>query len=62
MSSLSEVRRVRHEMSKAASHDVRRLIALINTSRDKASSRIISPGLAAETTAPVEAATPLRGR
>ena len=62
MNSLSEVRRVRYEMSRAARHDVRRLIALINTSRDKASLRIISPGVAAETTAPAQATSPLRGR
>lgn len=52
MNSLSEVRRVRHEMSKAAGHDVRRLIAKINESRAKVAARIISPGAAAETIAP----------
>lgn len=51
MNSLSEVRRVRLEMSKAAGHDVRRLIAAINASRDKEASRIISPGSDAETVA-----------
>jgi len=49
MNSLAEVRRVRKEMSKASGHDIRRLIATINASRDKVAVRIISPGSAAET-------------
>ena len=56
MNSLSAVRRVRKEMSQAAGHDVRRLIATINESRAKVAARIISPGSAAETVAPIKAA------
>lgn len=46
--SLREVRRVREQMSKAAGHDIRRLIAMINETRPKAATRIISPGAHAE--------------
>lgn len=46
--SLQAVRRVREEMSRAAGHDVRRLIAAINETRGKAAARIISPGHSAE--------------
>lgn len=56
MNSLSAVRRVRKEMSQAAGHDVRKLIATINESRAKVSARIISPGSAAETVAPIKVA------
>jgi hypothetical protein len=38
-------------MSKAAGHDIRQLIAMINQSRAKVAARIISPGTAAETVA-----------
>ncbi len=44
----SEVRRVRHLMSEAAGHDVRKLIAMINENREAAADRIIDPGSAAE--------------
>jgi hypothetical protein len=54
MNSLTEVRRIRREMSKAAGHDVRRLIATINASREKETGRIISPGFAAETVSPAK--------
>lgn len=48
MDSYSEVRRVRHQMSQDADHDVRKLIATINERRDSAASRIIDPGTKAE--------------
>ncbi|QDU87089.1 hypothetical protein Pla175_04440 [Pirellulimonas nuda] len=48
MNSYSEVRRVRHAMSAAAGHDIRRLIAEINARRSEASHRIIDPGTKAE--------------
>ena len=44
MNNIHEVRRVRREMSQAAGHDIRRLIAAINETREKVTSRIISPG------------------
>ena len=48
MDSYSEVRRVRAEMSKAAGHDVRRLIATISERRPQVAQRIIDPGTEAE--------------
>jgi len=48
MDSYSEVRRLRTEMSKAAGHDVRRLIESINQRRPNSANRIIDPGSAAE--------------
>lgn len=48
MDNMMEVRRVRDAMSKAAEHDVRRLIAVINEARSRESKRIISPGSRAE--------------
>ena len=48
MNSDSEVRRVRKEMSAAANHDVRQLIAMINEGRAEVVSRIIDPGTEAE--------------
>lgn len=50
MNSYSEVRRVRHAMSEAAGHDVRRLIAAINERRPQSAARIIDPGTTAEQT------------
>jgi hypothetical protein len=50
MDSYSEVRRVREQMSKAAGHDIRKLIAAINKRRDRVASRIIDPGTKAEQT------------
>lgn len=48
MDSYSEVRRVRHEMSAAAGHDIRKLIATINERRSEVAHRIIDPGTKAE--------------
>ena len=48
MDSYSEVRRVRHEMSAAAGHDIRRLIAMINERRAEVAHRIIDHGTKAE--------------
>ena len=48
MDSYSEVRRVRHEMSAAAGHDIRKLMAVINERRAEAAHRIIDPGTKAE--------------
>jgi len=50
MDSYNEVRRVRHQMSEAAGHDIRKLIAAINERRDRVASRIIDPGTKAEQT------------
>jgi hypothetical protein len=48
MDSYSEVRRVRHAMSAAAGHDIRKLIAMINERRTEVAHRIIDPGTQAE--------------
>ncbi len=48
MDSYSEVRRVRHKMSAAAGHDIRKLIAMINERRAEVVHRIIDPGTKAE--------------
>ena len=48
MDSYSEVRRVRHAMSAAAGHDIRKLIAMINERRPEVAHRIIDPGTKAE--------------
>ena len=48
MDSYSEVRRVRQQMSDAAAHDIRKLIATINERRGNVASRIIDPGTKAE--------------
>jgi len=48
MDSYSEVRRVRHAMSAAAGHDIRKLIAMINKRRPEVADRIIDPGTKAE--------------
>ncbi len=48
MNSYSEVRRVRHAMSAAAGHDIRKLIAMINERRSEVAHRIIDPGTKAE--------------
>ena len=47
-SNYDEIRRVRHQMSREAGHDARKLIAKINENRKEYSLRIISPGDAAE--------------
>ncbi len=47
-SNYDEIRRVRHEMSAAAGHDVHKLIAAINQLRDQHADKIIAPGKAAE--------------
>ena len=56
MNSYSEVRRVRQEMSEAASNDVRALIAEINKRRSSVTARIIDPGTKAEQSDAHEAA------
>lgn len=48
MDSYREVRRVRQQMSEAAGHNIRKLIATINERRDSVASRIIDPGTKAE--------------
>jgi hypothetical protein len=48
MDSYGEVRRVRQQMSEAAEHDIRKLIAAINERRSSVASRIIDPGTKAE--------------
>ena len=48
MDSYSELRRVRHAMSVAAGHDIRKLIAMINERRPEVAHRIIDPGTKAE--------------
>ena len=48
MNSYSEVRRVRQQMSEAASHDVHALIAEINKRRPTVAARIIDPGTKAK--------------
>jgi hypothetical protein len=48
MDSYSEVRRVRHALSAAAGHDIRKLIAMINERRSEVAHRIIDPGTKAE--------------
>jgi hypothetical protein len=48
MDSYSEVRRVRHAMSLAAGHDIRKLIAKINERRSEVAHRIVDPGTKAE--------------
>ena len=48
MDSYSEVRRVRKQMSDAAGHDVRTLIASINSRWPDEASRTIDPGTQAE--------------
>lgn len=48
MDSYSEVRRVRHAMSAAAGHDIRKLISMINERRSEVTDRIIDPGTKAE--------------
>jgi len=48
MDSYSEVRRVRHAMSEAAGHDIRKLIATINKRRSDVAHRTIDPGTQAE--------------
>ena len=57
MDSYSEVRRVRQEMSQAAGHDIRKLIAMINAGRTEVASRIIDPGTQAEQTDAAERRT-----
>lgn len=49
MSSLGEVRKVRHAMSAAVGHDVRKLIAQLNARREDVRARIIAPGACTET-------------
>jgi len=48
MDSYSEVRRVRKEMSARAGHDIRRLIASINSRWPDEASRAVDPGTKAE--------------
>ncbi len=43
-SNYDEIRRVRHEMSAAAGHDVHKLIAAINKLREQHADKIIAPG------------------
>lgn len=46
--SLSEVRRVRQAMSKAAGHDIRRLIGNINQRQSEVAERIVDHGTKSE--------------
>lgn len=48
MDSYSEVRRVRKEMSERAGHDIRTLIASINSQWPNDAVRVIDPGTKAE--------------
>ena len=48
MNSYSEVRRVRNEMSARVRHDIRSLIALINSRWPDDAARTIDPGTKAE--------------
>ena len=48
MDSYNEVRRVRKEMSERVGHDIRRLIASINSRWPDEASRTIDPGTKAE--------------
>ncbi len=50
MDSYTEVRRVRSEMSAAAGHDIRTLIANINKLRPAVAAQVIDPGTEAERT------------
>ena len=43
-SNLSEIRRVRHEMSKQAGHDVRKLIDMLSPLRDRVRARLVDHG------------------
>jgi len=47
-SNYDEIRRVRHEMSRAVGHDVGKLIAKINELRESNADRIVAPGSLAE--------------
>ncbi len=58
-SNYDEIRRVRHEMSAAAGHDVHKLIAAINQLRDQHADKIIAPGKAQQNEAPKPPISPL---
>ncbi len=47
-SNYEEIRRVRHQMSREAGHDPRRLIAKINELRERYADRIVDLGTKAE--------------
>ena len=47
-SNASEVRRVRHEMSAEAAHDVRKLIAMLSPLRERVRERLVDHGGMAE--------------
>jgi hypothetical protein len=48
MDSFGEVRRIRQQMSEAAGHDIRVLLAEINKRRPLVAGRLIDPGTKAE--------------
>ncbi len=50
-SNFSEIRRVRHEMSQQAGHDVRRLAAMFDSLRDRYCDRLVDHGAMAEQSA-----------
>lgn len=52
-SNYDEIRRVRHEMSAKAGHDIRKLINKLNENRAEYADRIINPGKEAEECAPL---------
>ena len=58
-SNYDEIRRVRHEMSAAADHDVHKLIAAINQLREQHAKKIIAPGKAEQCDAPKPPISPL---
>ena len=47
-SNADEIRRVRHEMSAQAGHDVRKLIAMLSPLRERVSERLVDHGGKAE--------------
>ncbi len=56
-SNADEIRRVRHEMSAEAGHDVRNLIAMLSPFRERVSGRLVDHGGKAEQSDAPEAAT-----
>ena len=56
-SNADEIRRVRHEMSAEAGHDVRKLIALLSPLRERVSHRLVDHGGKAEQPDAAEAAS-----
>ncbi len=58
-SNYDEIRRMRHEMSAAAGHDVHKLIAAINKLREQHADKIIAPGKTEPCDAPKPPISPL---